>query len=184
MGMYDSVYVDVGLPCAAGHRSHDFQTKDIGNHLDHYYVFDGVLYVFCSRVTSNRVDDGEAKPFSKVARLDDDRIELWAPPTVVTRSHLSERFEVHAICRRCEPVWTVDGNSVGFGVLNLNDHQPWIAWTLTFDNGKLVEQAPEQEGRGWESTREAIRKHLVEQGSFVLADGDPRIEKFKRRFEE
>lgn len=173
---YDSIYVADGLACAAGHKRYNFQSKDLDCALDRFFVVEGILY----RFSSKERDGGRDGRYVKIEHRDDDRISMWDHPTLARREHMSTQFEVHQICQECNPVWTLKNDAFA---ITLNDHRPWISWTLLFENGKLLEATPNHDGRGLESTRAAVRAHLVAQGSYVLEDDDPRIEQFKHRYD-
>jgi len=171
MGMYDRVYVLDGLRCASGHLHYDFQTKSLSRSMDGYYVVGKALY----RAVPQQDDrTGATLPSFSFVFVGKNKAEFSERTTTCAeRSELSAEVEVHTICHECLPVFT-RGQSYG-GTPDISEHRPFVSWNLKFDSGKLVEAKMNADGRGSESTREAIRKHLVEQGSYVLDDDDPRV---------
>lgn len=156
MGLFDDVTVDDSrVVCAAGHRLHDLQTKDLECSMLQYRVHQDRLYLTCNHKSTTQTyeADGETLIVTTVSRIS---------ATNVTATAL-----VYDHCGACSPILTVQDRA-GFGWDMVDEHHPWCEYQMTFEKGRLVAVVPITI-----ESRDSLRAKLVEQGRTVLADDNP-----------
>ena len=167
MGLSDTVLIldGKGLPCAGGHFSREFQTKDLDEpSMCTYLLHGGVLYRASPRRDETesetesdedsgrwRVEGGDAI-FERRSKL-----FLVPPPRTV---------HIYGRCKECEPVLVRTDGKTFFGDL-VNEHSVAVDYTLTLRANEPVQ--PERTS----GTRNDLLEDLRKRGLWVLGDDEP-----------
>lgn len=154
MGMYDTIrlYGDGAPKCAAGHRLHDLQTKDLDCAMNEYSVFAGRLYrPATERAESSRLDDH--------GRLVLTQTRIAAPASITIEAR------AYGYCTECRPVLFLRDAALGGDYVD--ERQPWCEWRFIFRDGQL-----ERSEAVRVESREAVADALRREGLEVLADDE------------
>lgn len=169
MGMFDEFHFHEPLRCAHGHEVHHVQTKDLGNHMDHYHVAEGRVFLMLKGID----DDDQAEV---TLRIEGDTLVRTQVERLPPARLRNGDVYVYSPCQKCEPVFTEEASTYRD---HLAEHYPWCAWTLTVTDDRIV---------GIDSsrveTREDVRKKLAKQGSTPLPDDDRAVQRALARWRE
>lgn len=126
MGMYDTLYIleKSSLKCACGHEINRFQTKDLDNMLNEYYLFKNKR-LYCVEKDYSKLD----RPNEYTLEKDNLIIIYKSKCNFVS---FSGKINAYSECRQCKPIcyrhktWAHD----------YVDHMyPWIEYCLIFEKG-------------------------------------------------
>lgn len=142
MGMFDTVKfteMEEAPMCFSGHVLKDFQTKDLDQGMDVYYIRGRKLYLLDKDFDKPRnlkySDPDPASVFS-------DRSELFIVETRIAKpSRFSGTMNVYTSCNECDPVcWESQGSSVWGD--RINEAFPWNEFELRFEDGIFIYMEP------------------------------------------
>jgi len=149
MGTFDTIILagaEDAVPCAHGHEIRELQTKDLGEGMATYYVWDGLLF------RERRSAEGSwGTTLSAVRyRIENERL-------IVLRETQAEpapagEIAVYATCESCLPVLVESPNSY-WGLVK--EEHPWVQYILRFEGTRLMEKRPDRV----ESRDDVRRKH-------------------------